>query len=77
MVLWQVARLTAVGAAIGLAAAYGLGTLARSQLFELDGHDPGVLTGAVVLLALVAFVSGLIPAIRAARVDPMHALRYE
>ena len=77
MVLWQVGRMTLVGGVIGLAAALALGTLARSQLFELEGHDPGVLAGATLVLALVALTAGLLPAIRASRVDPMRALRYE
>ena len=69
--------MTAAGAVVGLGVALALGRLARSQLFELEGHDPVALAGAVVVLALVAFVSGLIPALKAARVDPMQALRYE
>lgn len=77
LVLRQVARMAVVGAAIGLVAALALGRLASSQLFELEGHDPTVLGGAVVLLALVALGSGLIPARRASRVEPMRALRYE
>ncbi len=77
MVLWQVGRLTLAGGAVGLAAALGVGTLARSQLFELEGHDPVVLAGATLLLALVALTAGLLPALKASRVDPMRALRYE
>lgn len=77
LVLAQVGRLTAVGSAIGLALALALGRLARSQLFELEGHDPAVLLAATVALALVALGSGLAPARAAARVDPMVALRYE
>ena len=77
MVLGQVGRMTLVGGAIGLAAALALGRLARSQLFELEGHDPAVLIAATLLLALVALAAGLLPALRAARVDPMRALRYE
>ncbi len=77
MVLWQVGKMTVIGGVIGLAAALGLGTLARSQLFELEGHDPAVLIAATLLLALVALTAGVLPALRAARVDPMRALRYE
>ena len=51
--------------------------MVESQLFGLNARDP--LTFAVATLALVttAFVAGLVPAVRAARVDPMTALRYE
>jgi putative ABC transport system permease protein len=69
--------LAALGIAIGLPGGYGLGRVVESQLFGLNARDP--LTFAVATLALVttAFVAGLIPALRAARVDPMTALRYE
>lgn len=77
MVLWQVGKMTLVGGLIGIAVAIAVGTLARSQLFELEGHDPAVLVAAALLLALVAFGSGLIPALRASRIDPIDALHYE
>jgi predicted permease len=77
MVLRQVGWMTLVGGGTGLAAAVGLGRLAGSMLFELQGHDPAVLTGAAVMLGLVALGAGFIPAHRASQVDPMRALRYE
>jgi len=77
MVLRQVGRMTLVGGAIGVAAALGLGRAAQSLLFGLEGHDPLVVATAAVVLALVAFGAGYIPAARAARVEPMQALRYE
>jgi len=77
MVLRQVAIMTVVGAVVGLGAATYLGQLAQSLLYELQAHDPVVLTTATVLLAVVALAAGLIPAQRAARVQPMQALRYE
>ena len=77
MVLKQVGWMTVIGAVLGLAAAVGLGQLAQSLLFELQGHDPLVLSIAAGLLVLVALGAGLIPALRASRIDPMLALRYE
>jgi ABC-type antimicrobial peptide transport system permease subunit len=77
MVLRQVGWMTLVGGIVGLAGAISLGRLAQSLLFQLEGHDPVVLGAAVILLALVAMGAGLIPALRASRIDPMLALRYE
>jgi putative ABC transport system permease protein len=77
MVLRQVGLMTLIGGTIGIAAALGLGRAARSLLFELKGHDPVVVAVAAVILAAVALGAGYIPALRASRVDPMEALRYE
>ncbi len=77
IVLAHVARMTAIGGALGLAAAIGIGVAARSLLFELQGYDPVVLTASVVLLTLIAFGAGAIPALRASRVPPMTALRHD
>jgi predicted permease len=77
MVLRQVGVMVAIGGTIGLAAAVGLGQLAQSLLFQLQGSDPMVLTAAAVSLTLVALAAGFIPAHRASQVDPMSALRYE
>lgn len=77
LVLGQVGWMTLIGSAIGLALAFGIGRLARSQLFEVAGHDPLVLLAATVALALVALGSGLVPARSASRIDPMVALRWE
>ena len=76
-VLRQVGRMTLVGGTIGLFIGLGLGRLAQSMLFELEGSDPTVLAGTGLLLAIVAMGAGFTPAHRASRVDPMHALRYE
>lgn len=77
LVMRQVVAMLAIGGAIGIAAALGLGRAARSMLFELQGHDPASMAIAVVLLACVALAAGFLPARRAALVDPMHALRYD
>ncbi|MDB4873860.1 MAG: permease [Gemmatimonadetes bacterium] len=77
MVLGQVGVMTLIGGAIGIVAALGLGRAARSLLFQLEGHDPIVIVAATAALVLVAFAAGLIPALRASRIDPMAALRYE
>ena len=77
MILRQVARMTLVGGAIGLALAIAIGRLAASLLFQLQGSDPGVLVSAAAVLGAVALGAGFIPALRASRVDPMRALRQE
>ncbi|GAB1343066.1 ABC transporter permease [Gemmatimonas sp.] len=77
LVLRQVGAMIAVGSVVGVLAALGIGRAARSQLYQLEGHDPVVFVLAVLLLVLVAFAAGVIPAQRAAQTDPMHALRYD
>ena len=77
LVLGQVAMITTVGGAVGVLGAIGIGRGAQSLLFQLKGWDPGVIAIAVVAIGLVAFAAGVVPAWRASRVDPMHALRYE
>jgi predicted permease len=77
LVLRQVGVMTLVGGTIGIAAALGLGRAARSLLYELHGYDPVVIVEAAAVLAMVAFAAGFLPALRASRVNPMEALRYE
>jgi predicted permease len=77
MVLRHVAAMTAIGATIGAAGAYGIGRGAQSLLFGIGGRDPLIMTEAAALLAIVALAAGAIPALRASRVDPVQALRYE
>jgi predicted permease len=77
MLLKQVGLMTLVGGAIGLAAAWYLGRLAESQLYQLQGRDPLTLAASAVILSVVALAAGFIPAHRASQVDPMWALRYE
>ena len=76
MVLGQVGRMTLAGGAVGLAAALGLARAAQSLLYEVDGLPPAVIAAAALALALVALAAGLVPAHRAARIDPMEALRH-
>jgi predicted permease len=77
MVLAQVVRMIVVGLVLGMLAALGLGRAARSLLYELEPTDPVVLASVTVLVALTAVAAALVPALRASRVHPMRALRYE
>jgi len=77
MVLRQVVVMLAVGAVIGIAGAMGMAKGAQSILFQLSGADPVVMAAAVVALSLVSLGAGYVPALRASKIDPMQALRYE
>jgi predicted permease len=77
MVLRQVGMMTLIGGVIGIAGAVALGKGAQSLLYQLQGYDPIVFSIAAVLLVLVALGAGYLPALRASRIDPMTALRYE
>jgi putative ABC transport system permease protein len=77
MVITEGLKLTVVGLGLGLAAAFALNRLITSQLFGVTATDPLTYGGVAMLLAIVAIVACYIPARRAARVDPMVALRRE
>jgi len=80
-VLTLVARqgtwLTAIGFALGLAAAVALTRWLQAMLFEVSATDPLTITAVTLILALVAVVATAVPALRATRVDPLVALRSE
>jgi ABC-type antimicrobial peptide transport system permease subunit len=77
MVLTQAARLAAVGGAIGLGMAAGIGTLARSLLVGVPPVDPVSFGGTAALFAVVLAAACWMPARRAASTDPAQALRAE
>jgi predicted permease len=77
MVLREVAFLTVVGIGLGVPAALALSRLVRSQLYGIEPSDPATLVIAATTLAAVGLFAGYIPARRAARVQPVRALRYE
>jgi predicted permease len=80
-VLWMVMSesllVVALGIALGVPAALGLGRLVSSQLFDLSPGDPVTLIIATLLLIATSALASYVPARRAAKVDPMVALRYE
>jgi predicted permease len=77
LVMRQVGIMAVVGGLVGLAAAVAIGQAAGSLLFEITGYDPVVLGASTAVLALVTLAAGYLPALRASRIDPMRALRYE
>jgi ABC-type antimicrobial peptide transport system permease subunit len=77
LVIGQGIALATVGAAIGIAAALGVTRFLASLLYNVRATDPLTFVGVALLLAAIAALACYIPAVRAARVDPMVALRYE
>jgi len=77
LVMREVLLLVGSGVVLGLAGAWGLTSLVRSQLYGISPSDPVTMVGAALTLGLVALVAGYIPARRATRVNPVTALRYE
>jgi putative ABC transport system permease protein len=77
MVVRSGLRVVAVGISIGMATSLLFGRLIGTQLVGVTAYDPPTLAAAAVLLTVTAAIASWIPARRAARVDPMVALRYE
>jgi putative ABC transport system permease protein len=77
LILGEGMGITLVGVGVGLLGAVGLSSVMKSQLFGISATDPMTFLGVVVTLSLVALAACYLPARRAARVDPMVALRYE
>jgi predicted permease len=77
MIVRHGAILAGCGIALGLVGAFALTPLMRSLLFGVGPADPVTYTGIALLLALVALTATLVPASRAARIDPMVSLRAE
>jgi ABC-type antimicrobial peptide transport system permease subunit len=77
LVVTQGMKPVVIGLAAGLVAALALGRLLTSQLYQISAHNPLVLTATVVILGTAALLACLLPARRAAHVDPIQALRTE
>jgi predicted permease len=77
LIVWQAMRRVLLGGLIGLGVALALTRFLRSLLYEVEATDPLTFAGVILVLALAAFLASYLPARRAARVDPMAALRSE
>jgi ABC-type antimicrobial peptide transport system permease subunit len=80
-ILWSVLRMAVLylagGLAIGVPAAWMMGTLVGGFLFEVRPRDPWIFATVTAVLVATGMIAALLPARRAARVDPLIALRLE
>jgi len=77
LMVGQGVKIAALGAGIGAVAALAGGRVLNSLLYGVSPRDPLVLLGAAVIPLVVAAIASYVPARRAAKVDPVLALRYE
>jgi len=77
LVVRQGMSLALVGVVIGLLGALALTRIISSLLFDVGTRDPATFVVVAILLAAVAFIACYVPALRATKVDPLVALRYE
>lgn len=77
MVVGEGMRMAVLGTVVGVAAALWLARMVSNLLYDVSAHDPAAFISASGLLMGAAFLASLIPAVRAAMVDPLVALRYE
>lgn len=77
MIVRQAMAHTVVGIAVGIPAALGVGRTLRGMLYGVEPYDPAMIAIAAAVLGLSSLVASCLPALRAARVDPLVALRTE
>jgi putative ABC transport system permease protein len=77
LVVRQALAMTVLGIVVGAALAYPITRVLGRFLFEISPHDPVAFVGAGAVLCVLALLASYVPATRAARVDPLTALRTE
>ena len=77
LVLRQTAWLVGLGIVVGVALSVAVRRLVDAQLFGVSGGDPAAFVFTAALLAVVGLVASAVPTVRAARADPLTALRAE
>jgi predicted permease len=76
-VLRQVLWMVGIGAVVGLMLALGAGQFLAALLYQTEAYDAWIVSAAVAVISAIALGAGMMPAVRASRIDPMKALRYE
>jgi ABC-type antimicrobial peptide transport system permease subunit len=77
MILSGAVRVMAIGIGIGLLAAALVTRVLGSVLYGVDALDPGTFVAVPAIIAVVGILAGAVPAVRAARVDPLESMRAE
>jgi ABC-type antimicrobial peptide transport system permease subunit len=77
MILRETGVMIVIGVVGGVAATFGITRLIAARLYGVSAMDPMTIAAAVGVLVVVAVIAGYIPAARAARVNPVRALRHE